>query len=227
MAPLSRLPSKKRIFCNTCNTETNHLAQADYSHRNEDSVFGWEEHIYRLWICAGCESGSLEVLYTNPTWTREDGEQEYDAVVYPSRTKDYLGVKIFVKLPEKLHWIYQETIRAYNEELDILCAAGLRALIEGICEDKGIRGRNLETKIDGLTSFLPSSIVGNLHNFRFMGNIAIHELTPPERYELGLAIEISEDLLNYLYELDYKASLLSFRRQRRTATNTSSSSGGG
>ena len=46
-----------------------------------------------------------------------------------------------------------------------------------------------------------------------MGNDAVHELTPPERKELKIAIEVSEDLLNILYELDYKASLLRLLRK--------------
>lgn len=41
-----------------------------------------------------------------------------------------------------------------------------------------------------------------------MGNEALHRLTPPSRQDLRLAIEIIEDLLNFLYELDYKAQRL-------------------
>jgi hypothetical protein len=47
-----------------------------------------------------------------------------------------------------------------------------------------------------------------------MGNKAIHELAAPKSEELALAISIIEDLLNFLYELDYKASRL--REMRRT-----------
>jgi hypothetical protein len=67
----------------------------------------------------------------------------------------------------------------------------------------------------------PQNIVTNLHTFRFMGNIAVHELTPPKRQDLLLAIEISEDLLNFLYELDYKAVRLSLSRQSGQEEKTS------
>ena len=76
-----------------------------------------------------------------------------------------------------------------------------------------MRGKNLEVKIDNLSSILPANIVINLHSFRFIGNDAIHELTPPKAEALRLAIEIVEDLLNFLYELDYKASRLTRYRQ--------------
>ena len=41
-----------------------------------------------------------------------------------------------------------------------------------------------------------------------MGNVAAHELEAPNREDLKLAIEVIEDLLNFLYELDYKAQQL-------------------
>jgi len=105
----------------------------------------------------------------------------------------------------------------YNEQAPILCTAGLRALLEGICQDKRIKGRNLKAKIDGLKAILPSrNIIRNLHHFRFMGNDAVHELAAPKPNELALAIGVIEDLLNFLYEMDYKASQLrELRRSNR------------
>jgi hypothetical protein len=84
----------------------------------------------------------------------------------------------------------------------------LRALVEGISADRGIAGRNLEEKIDGMATLLPHNIVKNLHNFRFMGNKAVHELEPPREFEVTLALNVIEDILNFLYELDYKAKML-------------------
>jgi len=105
--------------------------------------------------------------------------------------------------------IYREAITCYNEGAPILCTAGLRALLEGICQDKRIKGRNLKAKIDGLNAILPNkNMIRNLHHFRFMGNDAVHELAPPKPEELVLAISVIEDLLNFDYEMDYKASRL-------------------
>lgn len=209
------LPTRKRIFCNTCTGETNHVAQGDFVQRTEDNddAWMWQENIYRLWMCAGCESGMLEICYTNASIVDESGEQAYMYEYHPMRMTGSIATKSFVQLPAKLQRIYKETIQAFNADLDLLCACGLRALIEGICEDKGIQGGNLEKKVDALTSLLPKNIVESLHGFRFMGNTAIHELTPPHRYDLILAIAVSEDLLNYLYELDYKATQLRLRTE--------------
>ncbi|MFQ5894396.1 MAG: DUF4145 domain-containing protein [Nitrospinota bacterium] len=125
--------------------------------------------------------------------------------------------KRFKALPEKLFSIYREIIHAYNGSLNVLCAAGARALLEGICEDKGISGKNIEEKVEGLKRLLPANIVDDLHGFRFIGNRALHELEAPSREDLGLAIEIIEDLLNFIYELDYKASRLAAKKPRESS----------
>jgi hypothetical protein len=73
---------------------------------------------------------------------------------------------------------------------------------------KGSSAGNLEMKIEGMKSLSPERIVKNLHEFRLMGNRAVHELEAPRSSELGLALDVIEDILNFVYALDYKASLL-------------------
>jgi Domain of unknown function (DUF4145) len=133
--------------------------------------------------------------------------QIYESIYHPKRSSSNRPNKHFVNLPPRLNSLYSEVIKSNNEELHLLCAAGLRALLEGVCADKGIPGRNLEDKIEGMKASLPESIVTNLHEFRFMGNRAVHELEHPKGYELGLALDVIEDMLNFYYALDYKASL--------------------
>jgi hypothetical protein len=139
----------------------------------------------------------------------EDGDDQiYESIYHPKRASSSRPSKHFVNLPKKLETLYSEVVKSNNEELDLLCAAGLRSLLEGVCADKGIRGANLEEKIEGMKSLLPESIVKNLHEFRFMGNRAIHELEAPNNFELSTALDVIEDILNFFYALDYKASLL-------------------
>jgi hypothetical protein len=179
---------------------------------------------YRLWICAGCESCTLERYSTDETLEDENGVAEYETEFFPKRIEYNLKSKHFRQLPAKLDSIYKEVVHAFNSQMGMLCAIGMRALVEGICADQEITGRNLEARIDGLSSILPKNIVSNLHSIRFMGNEAAHELSSPEQEELGLAIEICEDLLNYLCELDYKASHLTQVRQRRKSADENSGS---
>lgn len=201
------LPSARLFFCNRCHGETVHACKTESSRPHltgEEECLGGFLYVvsHRLWQCAGCAECLLE------RYTTEDDDVELHSEVFPERTKFHTERRHFLKLPDKLDNIYRETLHAFNQRLAVLCAAGIRALLEGICQDKSIDGSNLKQRIDKLDALLPSNIVDNLHAFRFIGNTAVYELTAPSQRDLRLAIEICEDLLNFLYELDYKASQL-------------------
>jgi hypothetical protein len=63
-------------------------------------------------------------------------------------------------------------------------------------------------KIEGLKKLLPASTAEKFHSLRFIGNQAAHEFKEPQPDDLRLGIEICEDILNFLYELDHRASKL-------------------
>src|SRR5690349_7308832 len=142
-ATASSLPTPIRIFCNICKTDTNHFCQAENTrdflnpYDEGDGHFWIETLIFRFWVCAGCDCATLEQCYTAEGMTDPNGRQIYDCKYYPKRIKHDVAGKHFLKLPPKLDRIYRETIQAFNNGTDVLCAAGLRALIEGICVDKG------------------------------------------------------------------------------------------
>jgi hypothetical protein len=202
---------RKRLYCNSCKQLTNHILKGEHT-----GIFGSDPEFsevleYALWICMGCEFGTLEQTYWNDAM--RDGQE--DVNYFPERTEHALSTKPYSKLKPQLRAIYKEAIACYNAQALILSAVGLRALLEGICHDKRLKGKNLKVKIDGLQEYLPNkNIIRNLHHFRFMGNDAVHELAPPKPTEVALAISVIEDLLNFLYELDYKASQL--REMRRS-----------
>lgn len=223
---------KRRLFCNECKSETNHVLRGEHQRKDfEENEYGelvhWEETNSRLWICSGCDTGTLEVAWTCQGNQDHQGEQLYISEYHPRRNAQDLSLKRFRQLPEALGDLYLETIQAFNSGLYLLCAGGLRALLEGICQDKEIKGQNLEKKIDGLDSMLPTNIVQHLHGFRFMGNEALHNLAAPEPDEVRIAIEVMEDLLNFIYELDYKASRLMQKKAVHTETITDHEEGGG
>jgi uncharacterized protein DUF4145 len=222
------LPPNKYIFCNRCEGETNHICKADYCRHylayTDRFLGGYTYTIgYRLWMCAGCEGCTLERYFTDETLENEDGIAEDETEFFPKRTENNHKSKHFRQLPTKLDDIYKEAVQASNNQMVILCGVGIRALIEGICADQKVAGKNLEVKINGLANILPKNIVTNLHSLRFIGNESAHELSAPLHEELQLALEICEDLLNYLYELDYKASYLNQVRERRKSSKNDSS----
>jgi len=194
------------MYCNRCKGETNHQLYGEHRGNWYDPEIDLREVLtYRLWICMGCEWGVLEENY----WMPGMDEEYPDISYFPERNRKDLAAKRYGKLNPKLKSIYKEAVICYNRKAYILCAAGLRALLEGICQDKRVKGRNLKAKIDGLKPHLPNNnIIRNVHHFRFMGNDAVHELEPPKAHEIELAIGVMEDLMNFFYELDYKASML-------------------
>lgn len=207
----------RKLYCNNCKRETHHKLKASHLRQYrevngeppDDYLVFWEDFEYRFWICCGCDTATLEEAYTNIGMiVPPHGDQTWTSVLYPKRMTGYLPQKRFRQLDKKLGAIYREVIESFNSDLRILCAMGLRALLEGICADKEVSGEDLYHKIDGLKTHLPSNIVESLHSFRFMGNVAAHKLQAPQRPELQLAIEVMEDLLNFLYELEYKARRL-------------------
>ncbi len=204
-------PERRKLYCNRCSGDTNHESVWE-GRRVEDLYFTGDTEedgpsveeltVFRVWRCFGCETVQLELS------SYADFDDHSHSVYYPKPTRTSVKAKYFTKLPSKLKTIYKESVACYNSGAGTLCAIGLRGLIEGICRDQKIAGRTIEKKIDGLKKVLPLNIVNNLHSLRFMGNQAAHELEPPSGYDLAVALEICEDLLNYLYELDYKTARL-------------------
>lgn len=201
------MKNKAKIFCNNCEKNTIHELMYVHTPETLESLELEAEpntHVTaKVWACRGCEHVTLQEI------TFDEKNEEIGSEFYPSREKHHLKSKSFLQLNAKLTHIYDEIINSYNNESPILCATGLRALLEGVCADKNIAGRNLMAKIDNLNSLLPENIVKSLHHYRFIGNEAVHQLTAPPMDELRSTIEVMEDLLNFLYDLDYKAANLS------------------
>ena len=162
---------------------------------------------FRLWFCQGCDTCLMEILY-------HEGEPSAPEAEYvPPRQLHGVYSKEFHLLPAKLRAIYQQVTESFNHNLNILCAMGIRALLEGICVDKGAKGKDLLQKIDNLKDHhLPPNIITHLHTFRFIGNSAVHELDAPNQYTLKQCINVLEDLMNYLYQLEYKIKRIEKKR---------------
>lgn len=216
----------ERIFCNVCRQNTNHTLIGFHRAPIEWVVYGTSIPVdedddgeryegdetccteFRLWACCGCDAGTMEAMngFCEP--------YPPSTTFYPPRERLEVSYKEFRRLSPKLAAIYREVITSFNYDLSILCAVGLRALLEGICKDKGLSGNNLYQKIDGLKDHLPDHIVEALHHYRLIGNEAVHDLADVDQQTLKALVQVIEDILNYLYELDYKTAQLGRLRER-------------
>ncbi len=211
----------QRIFCNVCDQETDHMCKGEHYDTQRPDEF----YRYRLYVCLQCRTGIVEEFYTNVDMCSEPGRYQYsvseldeivsgledgqdinDEEIYgeyhysPKRSQFNLKSKEFQNVPKKLRLMYHEVITAFNNKLPLLCAVGIRALLEGICAAQNIPGNTLKNKIDGLNTVLGQEIADHLHSIRFLGNIAAHELEEPRKEEVSLAIEVCEMILTLFYE---------------------------
>jgi hypothetical protein len=213
----------RKIFCNQCKSLTNHLLRARYSLPEEmtyeltgvevaeDELIGIHVHRYSMWSCAGCTEPTLEWERGYEDSDSADNFQMFDYNYFPTRAKDSLQAKIFKKLNPEMTRLYREVITCFNGDCPVLCTIGLRALMEEVCRDKKITGKDLYEKIEGLIEIVPNrNLIDALHAFRWAGNDAVHENIPLTRDEAHVAIEVMQDLLNFLYDLDYKATLMKY-----------------
>ena len=217
---------RKRIFCNKCRNETTHNLKGESSQPfyEDDPIAGplyVETQVHLFWICAGCGTGTLQKFTTHDGYIEEGTGYQLrtsgSGLYYPRRTKYDAIEKPFKKIPERLNRMYRETIRAFNEKLYLLCAAGLRSLVEGICDERGIKSGTLAARIEAMKEILPEDIVEKIHGFNAIGIDAVHYLTPYTREELLPAIEGVEVLLSFLLEFEDKVGHLPPDAKRKRA----------
>jgi len=208
-----------QVFCLECKRSTRHLVTVSYDkdgsawNRDEGWNVSWIDN-YQILECQGCST----VAFRHASWFSEHQAPGEDGTVerlYPIRKQDSLVAKPYQNVPVNLRRIYSELIDCYNAESNTLCAAGLRALVEGICAQQGItdgpvevpgngggtqviRKADLRGRIAGLheKGLLTEPAAQTLHEHRFLGNSAVHELARPSEIELKLAVEILEHTLD-------------------------------
>lgn len=197
-----------KTYCNLCRNNTNHSVLYETRQEqcdNENDI--WVNSTYQVIQCAGCDTISFREVYICSEDIDSSGRPISFEYLYPYSNKDILSTKTIHNLPTNLKSLYKEVLDCFNNANYILCAAGIRAIIEGICIDNDITKGNLHSKIDELhkKGILTTQHSEILHKHRCIGNSAIHELAIPSNEELSLAIEILEHTLENIYDLEFKA----------------------
>lgn len=207
---------KSRIYCNVCKNDNLHELVSKSDHTYYDSFWGYNRLVEcEIWKCCGCEYPSFRMIEHPLEFMTGKKDKDLTKVhFFPERESDKRERKYFFKSPRLITKLYEEVLLTFNKEAYILCTAGLRVLLEAICTDKGVvstdDGRcplTLEKKIDLLGKIVPKHIVDTLHDFRFIGNKAIHKLAYPDAGDLYRALNVIEDLMGFFYELDFHAEI--------------------
>ena len=224
-----------KVYCTRCKNSTNHTVTHELHEdwRNDyEGFFGYDN--WQIVRCMGCDSVSFrhEIIFS------EDMDQEGNIVptvnIYPKRGEKMLTAKNYYNVDILIRNIYKETIECFNNQSNVLCAVGIRAIIEGICKSEGIKSgkveiknregkvstkiqRNLQGKISGLyeKGLITERYSKILHELRFLGNEAAHELSTPSSEELQIALSIIEHTIDNLYELEERAAQLKYQASIR------------
>lgn len=202
----------EKIYCPKCKQKTNHTSLYKKRHgTSADQEFIWYES-FEIIECAGCEYTQFKRTYSDETMDNyyrtstgeEMVEQGQEITCYPASLESHDGLTYSYGLPAQIRAIYEETLEAFKAKSYILTGVGFRAIIEAICIDKKIKGKDLQQKINNLLKekLITEKESKRLHSIRFLGNDSIHEMLKPEPRKLYIVLEIAEHLLNNIYLID-------------------------
>lgn len=230
----------KKVHCRICQNKTNHgiIFKHTISEEFDEVGFWWSED-YIIGQCLGCDTLCFIKQYDDTsmhfsTWNEDSNSYEHidadDIKVFPSepinKTKEHqYSIVEFQHLPELLNELYKQVVANYVQKHFLLAAAGLRMIIEGICNDLSIESgyltddetgefkvnnngdkissSNLNGKINGLVErgILTTGQTAILHIIRKLGNQTVHKLNNPKPKILLQSLEIIEQTFKNIYEI--------------------------
>ena len=214
------------IYCNRCERDTSHkvLTGVDYS---DQAVFpdGFDVHFWQgcdVVQCGGCKNLTFTKRATDSE-SGYDGEENLIEQFPPKKETSgwYIRNDIY-ELPLLLRQIYKETMQAINNKSFTLAGIGMRAIIETLCKDKNVKGRNLEKRIDDLVTkgFLTPAGADILHGIRLIGNDAAHDAKAPTIKQINAAMKVVEHLILGIYVLPQEATAALPKRQKKDTNKT-------
>lgn len=193
------------LYCNVCRGDTQHSILAETKLIWNDK-HGYTWMYYQIVQCKGCMTISFSKKVSCSEWwdiDEETGEEIYgiERTRYPEEIDCHSEIGFLYHLPNDVRKIYEQTLVSYKSKLFIMVGFGIRAIVEAVCNDKSIKGRKLEEKIDGLADggYITKSGAAILHSLRFMGNESVHEMKEHSAKELDAAFGVVQYLLQGVY----------------------------
>lgn len=196
--------------CIQCKRSTKHTICGEESIESHPEDYRSQTR-YLIVRCNGC----LNVAFRKEFHDYEDYHEEYDGEIYHRIDSEVFPHVLFGHSPIQsredisplVRDIYQESIIAIQEKAYTLAGLGLRATIEAICNDKQIKGTNLERRINSMfkTGIISKSDADRLNAIRFMGNDAAHKIKKAGIQSILVALKIIEHVLLSVYILKNEA----------------------
>lgn len=215
-------PKTEKVICNRCGGLRNHQVVGEHVESFEAAggdITVWKN--YQIVKCMGCEIVRFRQSETcSEAIDEETGQlEEYEIQVFPELPQPRRRAVDHNHFPDDVAKMYAETILAFNAGANTLTGGGLRATVEAICKDQKVAGGNLKDRIDNLVSkgVLAKAQADFLHEERYIGNDALHEMKTPTDQDIEDGLKIVEGMLNTIYVLPSHAARL---KGKRAATTT-------
>ena len=176
-----------------------------------DTEDEWFQEDWAILQCQGCGSIAIrrDEYNTLDRMYMTDGDEELiHRVSFPLESERPGSISGTEHLPHEVRRVYDET-RAAIPDLPVLAGIGLRAIIEAVCNDQGVKG-TLVAKIEALrqNGRITNDHKDLLDRSRIVGKAAAHEMKPPDVREMMAILEIVEHLLNGVYIVPRKNAQL-------------------
>lgn len=202
-------------FCWKCAGMTNHelLYSTNEPFDGFQSEPKGQKRFFNTVKCKGCDHISFALL-TSRGVSSEKGDRKYDYIPFPEPLALFEGEEFedfstgflddsdIRKLPKIVKTSYEALTEVFHRKgARILSGIALRLIIESVCIEQNISGKNLKEKIDNM---LTKGIASNkdlpiLHSMRDIGNVSAHEIKEPTNKVLDLALEIINHILKTIY----------------------------
>jgi hypothetical protein len=209
------------VDCPDCGKDKHHSVIEEHSYMGDSpqhDIQWWGK--YQIVECSGCKNLAFRHAYTctEDIDMRTGGLRE-TVEVYPDPSPARTPIDRVYRFPKKPRDVYIEVLQAVNNKMLLLATIGLRLLIESICIHQGTSTKNntLQKAIDGLVSngLLSKTQADFLHQQRFLGNIAAHEIEALDEEDISTSLEIVETLLKTIYVLPGLSEELEKKNKKR------------
>lgn len=216
--------SVKKAHCNRCAGLTNHDVLNSVKKVEDDTVvdhghefhIGWGDHYFFL-QCRGCES----VTTLHESWFSEvcdyDGNPIIEKAYYPPAISRPVPKWLRDIHSSEIQSLMQQIYRAFHNDSLSLAAMGVRAVIEAIMIEKVGDQNSFHANLKEFESkgFISKIQRTTLDTALDLGHATIHRAFSPDTKQIGLAMDILENLVHVLYFLEHQSANESKRIPKR------------
>lgn len=198
------MDAQKRVdFCPHCGNKTpkRQLAEYFYSGTPDAEPDDIQMGTYYLAVCETCNEALLYVLsadeyirtntYSEPCFAYPD-----TYLIWP---KD--NTALYYAVPSTIRQVYGEAARI-KKVAPHAFAGQVRRALEALCEDRGVKGRNLYEKLGKLSSRgeIPQTLAEMSDVVRLIGNIGVHfDTEKVEDWQVDAVDDFFRAIIEYVY----------------------------